>query len=80
MISQFMPLILKMVLPKATDHIAKVFKLDKVLKYVEQPNEADIKCKKLDAEVKDLKKTTMDLTLKLDALTKYIVDMQDERS
>ena len=43
-----MPLILKLVLPKATDHIAKVFKLDKVLKYVEQPNEADIKCNKLE--------------------------------
>tara|TARA_Y100001938_G_scaffold130044_1_gene185622 strand:+ start:251 stop:493 length:243 start_codon:yes stop_codon:yes gene_type:complete len=80
MISQFMPLILKMVLPKATDHIAKVFKLDKVLKYVEQPNEADIKCNKLEVEVKDLKRITMDLTLKLDALKTFIKDMQDERS
>ena len=48
MISQFMPIILKLVLPKATDHIAKVFKLDKVLKYVEQPNEADKKIKEVD--------------------------------
>ena len=28
-------------MPKVTDHIMKVFKLDKVLEYVEQPNDAD---------------------------------------
>ena len=80
MISQFMPIILKLVLPKATDHIAKVFKLDKVLKYVEQPNEADIKCNKLEAEVKDLKRITMDQSLQIDALKTYLKDIQDERN
>ena len=80
MISQFMPIILKMVLPKATDHIAKVFKLDKVLKYVEQPNQTDIKCNKLEVEVKDLKRITMDQSLQIDALKTYLKDIQDERN
>ena len=39
--ASFAPMILKLVMPKVTDHIMKVFKLDKVLEYVEQPNEAD---------------------------------------
>ena len=40
--ASFAPMILKLVMPKVTDHLMKVFKLDKVLQYVEQPNEADI--------------------------------------
>ena len=39
--ASFAPMILKLVMPKVTDHIMKVFKLDKVLQYVEQPNDAD---------------------------------------
>ena len=38
----FAPRILKLVMPKIMDHFMKVFKLDKVLQYVEQPNEADL--------------------------------------
>ena len=40
--SSFAPMILKLVMPKVTDHLMKVFKLDKVLQYVEQPNDADL--------------------------------------
>ena len=38
----FAPMILKLIMPKLMDHVMKVFKLDKVLQYVEQPNEADL--------------------------------------
>ena len=37
----FAPMILKLIMPKLMDHIMQVFKLDKVLEYVEQPNDAD---------------------------------------
>lgn len=40
--ASFAPMILKLVMPKIMDHFMSVFKLDKVLKYVEQPNEADL--------------------------------------
>ena len=46
--------ILKWVLPKVLDHIMKVFKLDKVLDYVEQPNELDHKVKQLEDRIKKL--------------------------
>ena len=47
-------MILKWVLPKVLDHIMKVFKLDKVLKYVEQDNELDVKVKELEARIDKL--------------------------
>ena len=40
--ASFAPMLFKLLMPKVTDHLMKVFKLDKVLKYVEQPNEADL--------------------------------------
>ena len=47
-------MILKWILPKVLDHIMKVFKLDKVLKYVEDDNELDYKVKELEARIKKL--------------------------
>ena len=61
MIHQFAPVILKMILPKVSDHLCKVFKLDKVLQYVEQPNE-------LDDQVSDMK-------IKIDALEQIEIDL-----
>ena len=40
-------MILKWVLPKVLDHIMKAFKLDKVLQYVEEDNELDLKVKSI---------------------------------
>ena len=45
---------LKLILPKVLDHMMKVFKLDKVLRYVESENELDIKVKELEARIKKL--------------------------
>ena len=39
--ASFAPMILKLIMPKIMDHFMKVFKLEKVLQYVEQPNDAD---------------------------------------
>ena len=40
--ASFAPMILKLIMPKLMDHVMKVFKLDKVLEYVEKPNDADL--------------------------------------
>ena len=47
-------MLLKLILPKVLDHLMQVFKLDKVLSYVEQPNELDHKVKELEARVEKL--------------------------
>ena len=46
--------LLKLLLPKVLDHLMQVFKLDKVLNYVEQDNELDHKVKDLEARIKRL--------------------------
>ena len=53
--ASFAPMILKLVMPKVTDHLMKVFKLDKVLQYVEQPNEADLMGEKNKEEIRLVK-------------------------
>ena len=44
------------ILPKIMEHIAKVYKLDKVLNYMELPNDADNRIDKLEEQVKMLAK------------------------
>ena len=46
--------LIKLILPKLIDHMMKIFKLDKVLSYVEEDNELDHKVKELEARIKKL--------------------------
>ena len=45
------PMLLKFLLPKVLDHLIMVFKLDKVLDYVEKPNELDDKVEDLEDRI-----------------------------
>ena len=54
--------VLKLILPDVTEHLIKVFKLDKVISYVELPNEADEGIKKLKVENEMVKGQLKDLT------------------
>ena len=45
------PILLKFLLPKILDHLLVVFKLDKVLEYVEKPNELDEKVEDLEDRI-----------------------------
>ena len=44
-------MLLRFLLPKILDHLLVVFKLDKVLDYVEKPNELDEKVERLEDKV-----------------------------
>ena len=59
-------MVLKFILPKVMDQVAKIFKLDKVLRYVEQPNELDVQMKDIEKKCTDIgfKVTTMQTVLK----------------
>ena len=66
--ASFAPMILKLVMPKIMDHFMEVFKLDKVLKYVEQPNELDVqvenieeKCTKIDIKIRVMEEMLKEL-------------------
>ena len=49
-------MILKFILPKILDHLLVVFKLDKVLDYVEKPNNLDIKIEELEDRIIELER------------------------
>ena len=51
-ISKIAKAVLKLLLPHVTEHLLKIFKLDKMLNYMELPNEADMKIEKLEEKIK----------------------------
>ena len=59
--TSFAPMIIKLIMPKLTDNLAKIFKLDKILSYVEMPNELDIKVKKMETELNAMRETLIEI-------------------
>ena len=64
----FAPMILKLIMPKMMDHVMKVFKLDKVLAYVEKPNE-------LDVQMEDVEKKCSTIDLKIRAMEDMLIEL-----
>ena len=61
-------LLIKLIIPKVADHMMRVFKLDKLLRYMEEDNELDVqmrdienKCTDIDFEVKAMQTVLKDL-------------------
>ena len=63
--------LLKLLLPKIMDHAVKIFKLDKVLRYVEEDNE-------LDVQVRDIEQKCTDIGFKISAMKTAIKDLNDD--
>ena len=59
--ASFAPMLLKLIMPKVLDHFMEVFKLDKVLQYVEQPNELDEQVGSIRREMDVLRQHIIDL-------------------
>tara|TARA_R110000823_G_scaffold38929_1_gene104420 strand:- start:526 stop:750 length:225 start_codon:yes stop_codon:yes gene_type:complete len=55
------PMLLRFILPKVLDHLLVVFKLDKVLDYVEKPNELDEKMEQLEDKIIELERVAHEL-------------------
>ena len=65
-------MLLKLLLPKAADYVAKVFKLDKVLRYVEETNE-------LDVQVMDIEKKCTDIGFKVTAMQGILKELGEDQ-
>ena len=63
--------LLKLLLPKVLDHMMQIFKLDKLLSYVEEDNE-------LDHKVKELEKRIMDASSKYSSSKRPSIRLQHE--
>ena len=64
----FAPMILKLIMPKIMDHFMKVFKLDKVLRYVEEDNE-------LDVQMLDVEKKCATINSKIGAMEDMLIEL-----
>ena len=67
----FAPMILKLIMPKLMDHFMKVFKLDKVLEYVEKPNE-------LDVQMEDVERKCSTIDLKIKAIEDMLIELDKD--
>ena len=65
-------MVLKFVLPKVMDHMMKVFKLEKVLRYVEEDNELDI-------QFRDIEKKCTDIGFKVTAMQTALKDLGEDQ-
>ena len=75
MIGKIAKAVLKLILPDVTEHLLKVFKLEKVLAYVELPNEADKGVLKLQDQMNMMQGELKEMSKALDdvrALTKKV--------
>ena len=57
--------VLKLIMPNVIEHIFKVGKLDKLLKYMELPNDADLGVQTLRDEMDMVKGTLKDMSKKI---------------
>tara|TARA_Y100000310_G_C20297947_1_gene630346 strand:- start:102 stop:401 length:300 start_codon:yes stop_codon:yes gene_type:complete len=64
-------MVLKFVLPKVMDHVMKAFKLEKILRYVEEPNE-------LDVQMEDIEKKCTDIGYKVSAMQTVLKDLNED--
>ena len=69
--ASFAPMLLKLIMPKIMDQFMEIFKLDKVLKYVEQPNEVDV-------EMENVNKKCTDIDLKLKAVEEVLKGLGED--
>tara|TARA_Y100000310_G_C20429371_1_gene690663 strand:+ start:337 stop:654 length:318 start_codon:yes stop_codon:yes gene_type:complete len=69
--ASFASMILKLIMPKIMDQFMEIFKLDKVLKYVEQPNE-------LDVEMENVNKKCIDIGIKVQAMEEVLKGLDDD--
>ena len=64
-------MVLKFVLPKVMDHVMKVFKLEKILRYVEEDNE-------LDVQMRDIEKKCTEVGFRVSAMQTVLKDLDDK--
>ena len=70
MIGKIAKAVLKLIIPDVTEHLLRVFKLDKLVDYMELPNEADRKIEKLEETNKVITEKLKDLENMLNKVKK----------
>jgi len=53
-IAKLAKVVLKLIMPEIIEHLMKIFKMDKLVNYMELPNDADLRIDKLESQVRML--------------------------
>ena len=53
-IAKLAKVVLKLIMPEIIEHLMKIFKMDKLVNYMELPNDADLRIDKLESQIKML--------------------------
>ena len=77
MINKLAKAVLKIIMPDITEQLLRVFKLDKLVDYMELPNEADKKISKLEEKEKLITEKLKNLENMLDKVKKIIKENND---
>ena len=72
--------VLKLILPDVTEHLLRIFKLDKVLNYMELPNDADKGVEKLKVENEMIKGQMSDMINEVNKLKNIVSKVKKIRS
>ena len=72
--------VLKLIMPDVTEHLLKVFKLDRVIDFMELPNEADEGIEKLKVENEMVKGQLKDLVSDINKLKNIASKAKNIRS
>ena len=72
--------VLKRILPDVTEHLLRIFKLDKVLNYMELPNDADKGVEKLKVENEMIKGQMSDMINEVNKLKNIVSKVKKIRS
>ena len=67
--------VLKLAMPDMIEHMMKVFKLDKLVNYMELPNEADKGVLKLQDQINILTGTVKDMTKDINTIQNNVKDL-----
>tara|TARA_Y100000310_G_scaffold179618_1_gene179566 strand:+ start:112 stop:414 length:303 start_codon:yes stop_codon:yes gene_type:complete len=63
-------LLVKLIIPKVADHMMRIFKLDKLLRYMEEDNE-------LDVQMRDVEQKCTDIGFRVKAMQTVLKDLDD---
>ena len=79
MIRRLAKAVLKLILPDVTEHLLRIFKLEKVLAYVELPNEADKGVLALKDEINMMKGQMKDMAKAMNEANDVIKKLKNKK-
>jgi len=80
MIGKLAKAVLKIIMPDVVEHLMQVFKLDKLVNYMELPNDADKKVKAVETQVEMLKDELKDANKSIKDISETFKKLKNKKT